>query len=151
MSFKIFGMEIGKKKDNEERKMKPHEFRKVQIRNLRENAVGDLNELTVDKDGIVDQAKAVKTILDMELDIERLEAENKEKFWKTLTFVVVGGVTVVVTVLDYKLAKDYAGNVWNEQTMDKVVAPKLQQTAERLRGDFSKDVTGLRNKTFNKF
>lgn len=142
-------MEIGKKK--EEKEMKAEEFRRKQLRELRENAVADLNELTVEQLGIVDQAKAVKTILDMELDVERVEAEKKEKFWKTLTFVVVGGVTVAVTVLDYKLAKDYASNVWNEQAMDKVVAPKLQQTAEKLRSDFSKDVNGLRSKTFNKF
>ena len=147
--MRIFGMEIGKKK--EEKEMKAEEFRRKQLRELRENAVADLNELTVEQLGIVDQAKAVKTILDMELDVERVEAEKKEKFWKTLTFVVVGGVTVAVTVLDYKLAKDYASNVWNEQAMDKVVAPKLQQTAEKLRSDFSKDVNGLRSKTFNKF
>ena len=147
--MKIFRWEIGKKK--EEKEMKAEEVRRKQLRELRENAVTDLNELTVEQLGIVDQAKAVKTILDMELDVERVEAEKKEKFWKTLTFVVVGGVTVVVTVLDYKLAKEYAGNVWSEQAMDKVVVPKLQQTAEKLRGDFSKDVNGLRSKTFNKF
>ena len=147
--MKIFRWEIGKKK--EEKEMKAEEKRRKQLRELRENAVADLNELTVEQLGIVDQAKAVKTILDMELDVERVEAEKKEKFWKTLTFVVVGGVTVGVTILDYKLAKEYAGNVWSEQAMDKVVVPKLQQTAEKLRGDFSKDVNGLRSKTFNKF
>lgn len=99
-----------KEKERLEKERKYKEERKERIRKLNKDFVEDLDTLVGEKDGIVDQTRAAKDAMSMELDIERaeaeaarieaeirrMEAETKEKHVK-IGVAVVGAAATLVT------------------------------------------------------
>lgn len=124
--------------------------RKERIRELSKNFTEDLNTLILEKDGIVDQTKATKEVVMMELEIEKSEAEIAERRWNML----MGFGSLVITGLfmygSYKFNCRYMNMVFNQKDSLNVVDPKSFNALTRSKDNFGRLVENNMRNSFRK-
>lgn len=112
--------------------------RKERIRNLSKDFVEDLDTLILEKDGIVDQTKATKDVVQMELELERAELEAWER--GTKIFVTIGTFAVGAYFMkkSFDLNQNYMMLCYQQKDSMNFVDPGMKNAFLKSKDNFTR-------------